>query len=85
MSIREMHYITRCIMWVALQDVESDFNEEENNIHQSNTDVSLVTSEGCQSQIRWNMGPYLKEILVKFQEGETVLNKPEKKKRNKKK
>jgi len=71
---------------IALQDEESEYNEEENILHQSNTDVSLVTSEEGQSQIiKWNMGPYLKEILVKFQEGETILKKQEKRKRTKKK
>lgn len=75
--------ITGCIV---LQGEESDFNDEEENIlHPSNTDVSVITSEGGQSQITWNMGPYLKEILEKFQEGESILKKQEKKKRTKKK
>ena len=70
---------------ISIQEEESDFNDEENILHPSNTDVSVVTSEGSQSQIKWNMGPYLKEILDKFQEGESILKKQEKKKRTKKK
>jgi len=40
----------------------------------------VVTSEERQSQIKWNVGPYLKEVLDKFKEGENILRKQEKKK-----
>ena len=67
-----------------LQEEESDFNDVENIMQPSNTNTSIVTSEGNQFQIKWNMGPYLKEVLKKFQEGEGILKKQEKKKSKKK-
>ena len=46
--------------------------------------MSVVPSENESTRLRWNMGPYLKEVLAKFQEGETVLAKQDNKKRQKK-
>jgi len=41
----------------------------------------VVTSEERQFQIKWKMGPYLKEVLDKFKEGENILKKQEKQKK----
>jgi len=71
------------MLYYNLQDEVSERDEEENS-HHSN-DASLVTSEGSQSQIKWNMGPYLKHVMVKFKQGETVLNKQVEKKETKQK
>jgi len=46
--------------------------------------MSVVASENESTQLNWNMGPYLKEVLAKFQEGESILTKQEHKKRQKK-
>ena len=68
----------------SLQDQESDFNDDNSGLHQSATDISVVASENESTQLKWNMGPYLKEVLAKFQEGENILAKQDHKKRQKK-
>ena len=47
--------------------------------------MSVVASENESTRLRWNMGPYLKEVLAKFQEGENVLAKQDKKRQKKSK
>ena len=66
-----------------LQDQESEFNnDDDTDFHHSGTDMSVVASENESTQLNWNMGPYLKEVLAKFQEGESILIKQEHKKRH---
>ena len=66
------------------QDQESEFDDDNSGVHQSETDMSVVASENESTRLRWNMGPYLKEVLAKFQEGENILTKQDHKKRQKK-
>ena len=53
-------------VYIAIQDKQSDYNNE-NVSYPSNSDVSVVTSEERQSQIKWNMET--------MQEGENILKK----------
>ena len=53
-------------VYIAIQDKQSDYNDE-NVSYPSNSDVSVVTSEERQSQIKWNMET--------MQEDENILKK----------